>query len=214
MAAISTLTEDWSGGINAGIWNNWGGSPYVTASGGDLLLTNNPASTNFYGLSTVDAYDWTNDSCSVNIKTLPPLDNANDPEYSAGVLVAEIDTNNRYYWSHEGTDVLVAMKVTAGAYAWQGQINSFSSGSVENVTHVRIRFDTTTCYWEYSQNDGASWLECAQEPITGVAITALNLSIANGNWATVAGTYNVVLGDVNILPTPVVSDTDNMFLMF
>jgi hypothetical protein len=209
MAKIATLVEDFSAALNPAIWNYWGNPLYVYPSGGELILKNDPGTTNYHGISTQVGYDFTNSAVSVGLGTMANLDDINDPEYSVTVLNAEIDANNRYYWAYEGSNDLVGMKVVGGAYQYQCGFDKAATG----INRVQIRMDGTNCYYEYSSDNGATWTIGATVAQTGVLATNLFFSISTGNWATIAGTYESHLLDVNSPPV-VATANQNMLLMF
>lgn len=204
MALISTLQEDWTT-INPAIWNNWGGTPYVTNPGGVLTLANNAGTTNYYGINTQVAYDLTGVAASVQIISLPTVTLPADASFSVGVLNAEIDSNNRYFWSWEG-NVLVAFKVTAGVYSYLDDI------ALTGINYVRIREASAVVYYEYSA-DGISWTELVNVATTGVAVTALTFGHAIGHYEAVATAYQAELDNFNILPEPSEGVQGNFFAL-
>jgi hypothetical protein len=118
---------------------------------------------------------------------------------------AEIDANNRYFWSWEG-NVLVAFKVTAGAYNYIDDI------ALTGIEYVRLREEAGTVYYDYSAN-GLSWSNLASIATTGVAITALTFGHAIGHYASIANTYVAELDNFNILPTPPSASSNNFFAL-
>lgn len=210
MASFSTLTEDWSSGIDAGKWNNWGGSPYVAVSGGKLVVTNNPGTTNYYGIVTQVTYDLTGTFVAVETSAVSSPVTTTDTTLGMTVLNLEIATANRYFMevgTNGTTTVLRCYKVIADSY------NEFynEAWNATNHKYLRIRESSGTAYYERSSN-GYSWTTMGSIATTSVAVTALYLGISTGHWAPVPNTYSFSVDNINLMPSA--PSTQGLLMMF
>lgn len=206
MALFSTLTENWSGGIDTGIWNNWGGSPNVTVVSGEISIYNTSGASNYKGIETQTTYDLTGVAVSVQIISLPTVAAA-DTSWAFSPINLFITVDNRYFWEYNGaSDTLIAYKVTAGSY------NNIASVAYSSTNHkyLRIREASGTVYYDHSV-DGITWTNLTSIATTSVAVTALYLGTSVGHWATAAAAYTSKTDNFNILPSGSNSGLLSMF---
>jgi hypothetical protein len=210
VALIETLTEDWTTITEVTKWNKWGGGN-VTNPGGVLQIVNTALTGNYYGIGSINSFDFTGSSLSCELVAVPTIQ-AGDGAFAATLLNAEIDSNNRFFieWNING---LSCMKVTAGAYAEVATVPK-ADFTIAGYRYVRMVQTGTDVVYQYSTTGYSGWTTLGTTAV-GITLTAMYVVIALGQWdAAVANTYSFQVDNLNLMPTAPVTANPKMLMMF
>jgi hypothetical protein len=189
--AISTLTEDWSGGISSAKWNSQS-TPAVVA--GRLQADNGGT---YEGVNTTGYYNAVGGGVVVEIPTVPPNETSREAIVSlvlGGSPVQKVEL--MYTGSTGGTAQLLARR-------WSGATQTSIGSTNYNATSMRwwrVRESAGTWFFDTSP-DGQTWTNRFSWLSTFISPDAIKVDLNSGNWNGLATSGMAEFDNINLPPT-------------
>jgi hypothetical protein len=205
-AKVDTLTDDFTT-----IGSNWSASLYSTDSAkvtnpSGTVRVDHPTTSQYNALGTVKRYDLTGSSFYARV-----VDYGNQSLGSHEVLLFADDGSgsNRLIWDASGNN-LYAIKTVASSKTTLGGI------TLNTTTHryLRIREASGTVYWDTSPDGTSSSWTNRFSDTTPFNVSAVNVQMQCGNYATEASASYAIFDDFNIPGVAAPANTGQFFAMF
>lgn len=194
---IATLSDSFDGlALNAGLWvTSIPAGTGVILANGTLQIQITAGATQYANAATVNTYDLTGGSVSVQIASQGTPVNG----FENWPITAQIDSNNATYAVLSGGFVGVYKKVAGVQTAvWFGAYDPVAT------QWARIRESNGTIYWEHSP-DGSTWTSWTS--LTNpFAVTDLQIQHMAGVWSALGFTETVNFDNLNNNPNYVPRD--------
>lgn len=188
MALSETLKDDFSTGFDTSIWTRTNSTQIVQAN--NCLSMTTLLAGNYVSIDSVATYDLTASYVSVQLVNAG-IRTISSHEVSIIVLIK--DASNTTQWYLNSTTLRVYKKV-AGVQVQVGSNLTYDSSLHK---YFRIRESGGTMYYDWS-TDGVVWTNHTSV-LNLFALTALQIEISNGTYASETVVTTVVFDSLNIV---------------